>query len=279
MKPPDFFVFTQSNLQDFVDCPYRFYLRHFKKIKWPAQTVGDAAEFEQRGQIGARFHRLVQQYLLEVPENRLSEIAQTDPSPKVLQWWESFLNFVPPWLTGEKFIESNFSTFFDHYQLMAKYDLVLFNPPDEVIIFDWKTSTKKPRKELLAARIQTRLYQFILADIKVNNPISAPIKPERIIMKYWFAEHPESPVALTYSNSMYEKDTVFFDNLINEIINKAPEEFIRTEDVSHCRYCVYRSHCDRGVDAGDLTEFDDFMAESEDLNLDIEFENISEIAF
>ncbi len=279
MKPSEQFLFTQSNLQDYIDCPYRFYLRHLKKIKWPGQTVGDAAEFEQRGQIGARFHRLVQQYLLEVPEKRLSEIAQADPSPKVLHWWNNFLNFVPPLLTGDKFVESIFSTFINHYQLIAKYDLVLFNHPDEVIIFDWKTSTKKPRKEWLASRIQTRLYQFTLADTKVDNPISALINPENITMKFWFTEHPETPVSLTYSNSMYKKDQVFFTGLINEIINKTPEEFIRTEELSHCRYCVYRSHCDRGVDAGDLSGFDDFMAESDDLKLDVEFENISEIAF
>ncbi len=48
MKLADSFDFTQSNLQDYVECPYRFYLRHVLHTKWPALIVDDALEYEQR---------------------------------------------------------------------------------------------------------------------------------------------------------------------------------------------------------------------------------------
>ncbi len=51
MSLPETFDFTQSNLQDYIDCPYRFNLRYIRHAKWPALIVDDALEFEQRGQI------------------------------------------------------------------------------------------------------------------------------------------------------------------------------------------------------------------------------------
>jgi hypothetical protein len=78
---PADFDFTQGNLQDYLDCPYRFYMRYILRTKWPALVVGDALEFEARGQAGGRFHRLVQQYLLGVPQDRINQMADEDPNP------------------------------------------------------------------------------------------------------------------------------------------------------------------------------------------------------
>jgi len=108
MKLPDNFIYSQSSLQDYVNCPYRFYLRHIQGLQWPAlQTddallmeehmlsgpalqTDDALLMEEHMLSGARFHRLIQQYFLGLPLERLSNIAEADPNPDIPVWWRNF---------------------------------------------------------------------------------------------------------------------------------------------------------------------------------------------
>ena len=69
--PPDF-VFTQGNLQDYVDCPRRFELKYLQRQRWPAAEVDDMVAFERHMEQGAQFHRLVQQSLLGIPPETLA---------------------------------------------------------------------------------------------------------------------------------------------------------------------------------------------------------------
>ena len=55
--------------------------------------------------------------------------------------------------------------------------------------------------------------------------------------------------------------------------------FKKTEDPKKCRFCVYRSHCDRGVVAGDLSSFEVFDTAPETFKLDTDFEDIAEIEY
>jgi hypothetical protein len=40
------FVFSQSNLQAYVDCPRRFWLAHVRRMPWPAVEAGPVQEYE-----------------------------------------------------------------------------------------------------------------------------------------------------------------------------------------------------------------------------------------
>jgi len=279
MKLPPHFDFTQSKLQDYLDCPYRFYLRYILNLKWPALLVDDAVAFEQRGQTGARFHRLIQQYLLGIPQNRLDEVAKADTDPEVATWLQNFLTFVPPRLTGQRYVETIHTTFLDEQRLLAKYDLILRKNDGKWIIFDWKTSQHLPRKDWLLDRVQTRLYRWMLVRTRNDLIGGDAIKPEQISMQYWFATHPEHPIDLPYQQELYSQDTTFFDRLIHEILIKDENDFNRTLDNKKCRFCVYRSHCNRGVQAGDLSAYEDFAQEPENFELDIDFDQIAEIQF
>mgnify|MGYP001116774433 CR=1 FL=1 len=278
MKLPEGFDFSQSNLKDYLDCPYRFYLRYILHTKWPALLVDDALEFEQRGQTGARFHRLIQQYLLRIPESRLREIAEADPNPSFAQWWEAFLEYIPPFLEGRKYPEMTLSTKLGNHRLVAKYDLILVQD-DNLIIFDWKTSRKQPRKAWLLDRVQTRLYRLILTQAGSSLTSMGKISPDQVSMNYWFTANPSTLVSLPYSEKAYRKDITFFEEIIKEILDRKEENFYRTSDLNKCRYCVYRSHCDRGVEAGDLETFDSFGMDEEDFELDLDFDEIQEVAF
>lgn len=279
MKLPENFDFSQSNLQDYLDCHYRFYLRYIKHMKWPALVVDDAVDFEQRGQTGARFHRLLQQYLLGLPEDRLSDLASADPAKEVIEWWQNFLVNVPPWLSGRQFVETTLSTTLAGRRLIAKYDLILIQDDENFAIFDWKTSRKRPRKDWLMERVQTRIYRFVLTEAGSNLAEQKPAAPEAVTMNYWFAPQPEILVSLPYTQKAYEEDVQFFTALIEEILGREEDHFLKTKDLDKCRYCVFRSHCDRGVGAGDLESFEDFQIEPEDLDEEINFSEIPAIEF
>jgi RecB family exonuclease len=279
MNLPESFVFSQSNLQDYIDCPYRFYLRHVLRTKWPALVVGDALAFEKRGQTGARFHRLIQQYLLGVSEARLTELAEADPEPDLAHWWDDFLTVIPPLLEGERYVEMTLGASLQGQRLVAKYDLILSRPDGALAIYDWKTSSRKVRKDWLLERVQTRLYRMLLAlsgSVLSSNGESAP---ERIEMNYWFAPHPDALVALPYTQDAFEADKTYFSDLIAEIRSRPAAAFTRTSDLTRCRFCVYRSHCDRGATAGDLAELDDFALEAEEVEPELAFDQIAEIEF
>jgi len=278
MRLPKGFDFSQSNLKDYLDCPYRFYLRYILRTKWPALLVDDALEFEQRGKAGARFHRLIQQYLLGLPQSTLNEVAEADPDPTFIHWWENFLAFVPPHLEGHRYVEMTLSTTLEGWRLVAKYDLILVQDK-KLFIFDWKTSSKMPKKTWLVDRVQTKLYQFILAQSGFNLSSYDTVDPEDIVMNYWFAAHPDTLVSLNYNEKAYQQDIIFFKDLIQEIAARKEENFYRTTNLNKCRYCVYRSHCDRGVEAGDLDRFDSFDTEEEDFEIDLDFDEIQEVEF
>ena len=84
---PTPFTFSQSSLQDYADCPRRFQLRYMDQLSWPAVDSEPVVENERRQIEGQLFHRLVQQYLLGVPFENLSPMANT---PNLERWWNNF---------------------------------------------------------------------------------------------------------------------------------------------------------------------------------------------
>ena len=283
---PHDFDFTQGKLQDYVDCRYRFYLRYIMRTKWPALVVDDALEFELRMQAGARFHQLIQQYLVGIPEARISEMVDADPNPDLRTWWEGFLTFVPPMLEGQPYVEMTLTTSLAGQRLVAKYDLILVAPSNtlhsedsRLIIFDWKTSQKAPRVDWLLNRLQTQLYCLVLGDASPLFLGDQTIEPGQIVMNYWFTSQPATPVTLPYSRTAYKRDQAHLGQLVDQICTSKPGSFHRTNDLKQCRFCVYRSHCDRGVEAGHLAEFEDFDVVPSEVDIEIAFDDIPEIKF
>ena len=70
---PADFVFSQSSLQDYVDCQRRFELRYLQRLRYPAPEVDDMLEFEQKMEQGERFHKLVHQHQLGISSDLLSK--------------------------------------------------------------------------------------------------------------------------------------------------------------------------------------------------------------
>ncbi len=92
MPLPTDFQFSQSSLQDYLDCPRRFELRYILRQKWPAIQTEPVVEFEHHMEIGTRFHRLVHQHILGIPDDVL-EAGIDDPN--LMEWWQVFHQYAP----------------------------------------------------------------------------------------------------------------------------------------------------------------------------------------
>ncbi len=209
----------------------------------------------------------------------MTEIANADNDPLIPAWWDDFLVHVPPLLEGKKYVETTLSATLNRRRLAAKFDLILISPSGKLVIFDWKTSRKEVRKDWLLDRIQTRLYRMVLTLAGGTLTDKHKISPDRIEMNYWFAPHPKTPVTLPYDEEQFQADIDFFSHLIDEIQKRPADAFEKTSDFRKCRYCIYRSHCDRGTSAGELEAFDDFALEPTEETPNLEYDEIEEIAF
>jgi hypothetical protein len=291
------FHFSQSSLQDYVDCGKRFFLRHLRRVAWPAVEAEPFLEHELEVQAGNVFHRMVHQHLKGVPGTRLEACAASlTQLPALQSWWENYIHQAPlrchprtAALTLDGFPKENMlpelslTIPFGGYHLTAKYDLVLIMEAGEVLIFDWKTSRRRPDRPWLASRLQTRVYPLVMAGAGDQINQGSLFPPQKIEMFYWFAAHPAQPEIFPYSQKSCQDDEAYLLGLIREIESRSETMFSATGDGRRCRYCVYRSLCDRGEGAGDMFEFSEVDMEEPAPESDrvdrFDFEQVGEIEF
>lgn len=271
MKIPTPFTFSQSSLQDYFECRRRFYLRYLEQMVWPAVESEPVAEYERRQQEGLLFHRLVQQHLLGLRPEKLSGFAS---EPDLQRWWRNYLTSDLGLDGYTLHTELTLSGPIGKHRVLAKYDLVAVKG-DQARIFDWKTYARRPREEHLAARWQTRIYRLLLAEAGAQLNFGRPFPPGHIEMIYWFADFPAEPIRFRYDEGQLVRDRSALQAIVDEI--SVAENFPLTDDHKMCRFCVYRSYCDRGREAADWMEAET-EGESES-GFDLNFDQISEIEF
>jgi CRISPR/Cas system-associated exonuclease Cas4 (RecB family) len=247
------FTFSQGSLQDFVDCPRRFELRYIHRLAWPAVDSEPVIESERRRRLGERFHRLAQRYLLGIPEQNLVIQAEEE---ELASWWQAFLNceWSRPAPGLRTFPEIVLSAPFAGGRLIAKYDLLIIidGPPQKAVIVDWKTSSHIPRRESLMQKLQTRVYPYLLVNAG-RALVGASLLPEQIGMIYWYSAFPEKQHRFPYNHAQYESDQTYLLGLVEQIETMAGGQFPMVDEETICRWCTYRSLCDRGVEAGDIS--------------------------
>ena len=264
---------SQSSLQDYVDCARRFQLRYLDRLSYPAIESEPALENEKHQREGEYFHRLVQQYLIGIPQEQIAKLANT---PNLQKWWANFQALSHNSFTGltSQLPEITLSAPLGNYRLVAKYDLIAVEN-GKATIYDWKTYRKRPRNEWLAARLQTRVYRALLVNAGAHLNNGQPFEPEQIEMIYWFADFPNEPARFPYDSAQYKRDWDMLTKLADEI--GSASSYPLTDDVQKCAYCSYRSYNERGIRAGELDQAET-ETESEEL-FDVNFEQIGEIAF
>lgn len=246
---PPIFQFSQSSLQDFTECQRRFQLRYLLQQQWPAPIAEPIEEFEHADQLGRLFHLNVERYWLEVPLEHIP--------PSLLTWMGAFFDHPPQELPGEiRRPEVRTSALVHGQRVTATFDLLAYEEDGRAVIVDWKTNHKKPMHSYLDRRLQTILYPLLLV-LTAEQLIGFPLRPEEVTLVYWFANAPEEPEVFTYSQARFEQDIDYLGALFARIEAITDEVWPLTPDVRKCRYCEFRSLCDRGREAGAVNELDD----------------------
>ena len=264
---PEEFVFSQSSLQDYADCARRFELKYLLRQRWPAPEVDDLLEHERRMEQGAQFHQLVHQHQVGIPADKLLRQLAAEADAAVRRWFESYLRGS---FKGQP--EITLSVPLGDHWLLAKFDLLVREPDGRALIVDWKTSQSRsiPSAETLRQRWQTIVYRYVLAKAQ-------SIPPERIEMLYWYADHDGATVRLPYDAAQMQADEANLLRALREIDSRP--DFPLTPDERRCRFCVYRSLCNRGIEAGPLAEWDE-VDDNVDVSLyTINLDQIAEIEF
>lgn len=269
MLQPDF-TFSQQNLQDYLDCPRRFYLRHVEHLAWPAVESEPVLEQERRMQLGHDFHMLVQQRLSGIPADALRDSIQGE---ELQRWWMHFEALDLDLDNQKSFVEEALSVPLAGYRLLAKPDLLLIDTNGRIQIYDWKTSRSEPDRSRLLKRAQSIVYPYVIARCSRELTGSDLADPADIRMTYWFPEHPALTVTFDYSPGRYSSDEQWLSGLINEIASlDGRDQYPKTDNIRMCKFCNYRSLCDRGDKAG--SSEDDLQAASDDDIFKIDFESL-----
>lgn len=277
MPLPAEFKFTQSNLQDYVECARRFELRYVQQLQYPAVEAEPIIEHEKHMQQGATFHHMVHQHHLGVPETVLSKLADEDP---LKTWWTNYLNHNLD-LPAQRHAETALTAPLAGFRLLAKYDLLAIAPGEKAIIVDWKTSPRKPNRLQLKNRLQTIMYPYLLVRAGAHLNGGTPLQPEQVEMIYWFADNAIQPERFPYSTEQYHEDEKHLSDLITEINNRTI--FDLTAQEWRCKFCTYRSLCRRGTSAGNFDDLEtapeDVLGDDADADIDFDFDQIAEVEF
>ena len=268
-------IFSQASLQEFLECKRRFYLRYILKLDWPAHRVEPPEGWEAKSSLGRVFHRLVHQHQIGIPPETLSGLAG---EADLRDWWQSYLDHPVEGLSQVRHPEIVLSAPMGNSRLLAKYDLVSIHAGGQAIIVDWKTSKARSNRGL-TTRMQTRVYRYLLVRAGASLNSGQPIEPVKVEMVYWFAEDPARPARLKYDANQYQEDEEFISDLIGRIEGLPVEGFELTDDLSRCRFCPYRSLCDRGERPGRLQDYEGELEATELGELELDLEQIAEIEF
>jgi len=266
--------FDQSKLQDFADCPRRFYLKHIRQLHYPAPESAPLRDFEESMERGAQFHHLVHQHQIGIPAEAL---AETIPDEQIESWWENYLRYALKDLPAHRFPEITLSAPLAGRRLVAKYDLLAIG--ERAVIVDWKTAHNRPKRDRLQRRMQTVVYPYLLAKAGAHLNGNQPIAPDSITMIYWFTEYPQQPEIFPYSAAQFEADGALLEAMAADILRRSEADFPLTDTLDFCRFCAYRSLNERGVQAGNLLTNDANEGENDDFDIDLDLDQIAEIEF
>lgn len=270
------FIFSANSLQDYLDCPRRFELKYILKQSWPAAMSEPVLEFEHHLQLGSRFHQLAYQFLNGVPQENL---VKTIEDPDLKTWFQNLLTYMKSINFQSTFSELSVKIPIGAYQAIAVFDLLALTKEGQLLILDWKTAKRIPRKNRLADRIQTLLYPYAAFESAPAILSEFAHKAENLQMTYLFVRHNrENAITFEYGHERHEHNGKSLENLIAEICVKEPGSFERTSENRKCKFCNYRSLCERGIQAGD------FHQEEDEIDLDqviehLDFSTQDEIAF
>jgi len=261
---PDF-LFSQHSLNDYLECPRRFYLQYIAKQVWPLLETGydgmDVLQYREYLRQGVRLHRWIERHWLGIsPTLSLAEAKMADSASDIeLQtWWGRFLDSDFSALPAQRLPELELAAQIDDYRLYARYDLLAIEK-DRAVVVDWKTIrfNRPLPHHFWRDRLQTRVYLYVLASAGAPFNGGQPIPPENCSMRYWLANQPSDDndenaasasawIDINYSQAEFEADERRLRTLVQHIaLCKHENEFEKTANEHRCTFCTFRTLCHR----------------------------------
>lgn len=250
---------SATSIRDYLDCARRFQLRYVLEQPWPAAENEPLLEHELSRQRGAQFHRLLERHYLGMDTRTLSDMITDEV---VRGWWQIHQDQQPVDTTTNKRIlpEKLLQTKLDSYLLTVFLDLLVISQDDNVTIVDWKTTYRPPDPQEWSNSIQTLVYLYVVGE-KIATLQNHPTRLANIEMLYWFAAYPDQSVRVLYDDGKHERARDKLRSLLQPLSDRlnseSTTEWPKTPDVRKCRFCIYRSLCDRGIRAETTSNFDE----------------------
>jgi CRISPR/Cas system-associated exonuclease Cas4 (RecB family) len=254
---PPAFRFSQSSLQDFVDCPRRFQLRYLLEQRYPAPAAEPLAEVERSIELGRRFHLNMERHWRGLP-------AFKELDPVLAGWWQMYQQSPPPLPGHIRRPEVTAVATLAGQRFTATFDLLAHSedPESEVVIVDYKT-TRRPQRHHLERRLQTVVYPLMLA-VTADRLIGRPLKPSQITMIYWFADTGETE-AFRYSDVARQESERRLKAIFAQLFTLEASIFPLTTNERMCGLCEYRSLCGRGQKADEISAGADELLDPDEL--------------
>ncbi len=262
---------SQSQIHDYLVCPWRYYLKNIRKLTWPEPVSARYQELARFSRLGKSFHQFVHRFIQGIT---FDELEKQQYEPEVAFWIRNFRSRNPLPSESRLFSEVELSAIFEDILWIGYVDAIAVLP-ERAIIFDWKTSKKAGDPIVLQKGPQTRLYCFLL---NLNKQDFFPegsdaIPPEKIEMVYWYPNVPAASIRLPYSNDLFQQDQAYFRQIAGDLSHEDTAFFPQTADEDVCRTCRFQTYCRRGLQESSFSEEEtdrygqeafDFMQEETD---------------
>ena len=185
--------------------------------------------------MGNRFHLLANQYLSGIQSGEQLENSIDDPELK--GWFNKFQIYIKRYKPFPFFSEFTAIMPFEEFRLIAVFDFISLTDDNKLMIGDWKTTSRLPKREVYSQSIQSYLYPFLAFETREHIFIqAASLKPQDLFMEYWFPNFPENTITLEYSNASHIKNREILSSLINEIAIKDVGTFEKTSNEKRCDF-------------------------------------------
>ena len=257
------FEFNQARLSAFRRCRRRFFLKYRsnRPLLERAWTLADRDWDAVR--LGQRFHLCLERLARGLPMKSVANGLPAEQAASLTKAWDYRCS-----LRADQFLtEYDLTVPFDHRLLTARADLLARCSDGTVTIVDWKTGANT-NADRLRRSDQARILLYVVLEASSSlgwNTVTA----SGITLVFWFAQDPDHPLQLSYSQRQHEQNRSNLASIMDMIDDLEGEEaFARVPDDpttvdTVCRPCEYIHYCERNpTSAGPVQPID---YEEEDL--------------
>ncbi|BCZ19763.1 PDDEXK_1 domain-containing protein/Exonuclease [Helicobacter sp. NHP19-012] len=241
---PKDFAFGATNLNDFLTCPRRFYLKYLQGLKAPENN---------NVQMGSFLHALLRAHYTHSPKTPISARILLELAPTTPKWQEMSalekLSFEVAVDKMEKFFakeserlekgrvmacEKPFVFSFEGFSLRGQIDRIDALDDGFYALIDYKYKSSKDLKtDNLESVSESQDFQLSLYALALEQELSAPLQAGFYSLKD--------------GELKYESQEVLHakQERLKEILNtlKQPFDFVKNPSKKNCQYCAYQDIC------------------------------------